>query len=124
MPKRRIVAFVFAVILTLVAIFAAVLIVESAAAEHSRLTEPGGETIGHPLSSLASVLSAVFMTLIVGAAIICESLCGTAGLLLALVNTSPRRCSVKPLRIASWCLFGIDSAALVVSVISIIIVTH
>ena len=120
MPTKRIVAFVIAILITLISFLTVFMQTACIVAQNDfEGVDTSPDSDMHPAGVfLVGITSFVvgFYGLLCLAASINFSI---VSLILALSNTKPERCEVKGVRITSWVIFGINCAVIAYSIIAI-----
>ena len=120
MPTKRIVAFVIAILITLISFLSAFMFTACESAME-KLNQANTDEIGGG-GALVLTLGIVTYTLVGGIALIATFVFSTASLTLALSNTKPSRCEVKWVRVTSWVIFGVNCATVLYVIIMPLIV--
>lgn len=112
--RKRLFAFFLALILILPAVFFAVSLSDFQIIDSSA---PDTSDPVHPIAPLAYLIVVLFSAIIGILFVMISVICAAAGIVLSLVNTSKEKVGYRPLRIVSWCLFGIHSGTILLVLI-------
>ena len=120
MPTKRIVAFVIAIMLTVITLFTAFMqtacIVGTNDIDLENISsDPDMHPGGVLILGFTDVMLGFFAFVMMGATVNFS----IVSMILAFSNTNPRRCEIKSVRVTSWTIFGINCALILYSIVAI-----